>query len=206
MYFGGSAHWLLILSEEKLLPSCLSHHVPWEHSLANFRLGTSKMLLDRHIDFTPFVPTVLPTIDSSQGNCLSFLKFIFNSLWVLGSYCVLHPLWGCLLHCLIMLGIFTVCPNWNLTRYLKVLFLLKGEIFYMHRRKNKHSKTVCGRIYQNTPESHRSRLGILWFLSWWKIPLIIKKQIEEDVVGWAVQPLDIIEAETLLFEELKATL
>lgn len=33
----------------------------------------------------------------------------------------------------------------------------------------------------------------------------IKKQIEEDVVGWAVSPIDIIEAATLFFEELKAT-
>lgn len=48
--------------------------------LATVRLGTEKIWLDRNVSCTPFATNILPTIASSQGNCVS-LGYYWEWLW-----------------------------------------------------------------------------------------------------------------------------
>ena len=132
---------LIILSQGQLMPSYFimcPKNLPWQpSSWGTPKYGQKEMWasvhicryiwLDRHVCQTPFLTSVLMIVSRPQWNCPSLSSdYLWEWFWLLGGWYLLYLLWGHLLHppgCSIMPGIFTSCPNWNLTRYLKGFFL-----------------------------------------------------------------------------------
>lgn len=100
-------------SQEKTIAFCLllcPQNLTWKP----LGWGVPKICLHRNMGCIPHVARVLPTAAHSQKNCLSLFFFWYLWEWL---QCLSHP-WTPR-RCSVLPGIFTGCPNWNLTRHSK---------------------------------------------------------------------------------------
>lgn len=124
--FQVSTGWRSLLSQGRPSPSYLSYFVSWELGLVPAVLegpptyGWTEMRVALHLQRGSY--DLLPTFKKIV--CFPF-GYLWRQRWILGGSYVLYLLCQCLLcpwGCFILLGMFAICPGWNMTRYLKGIF------------------------------------------------------------------------------------